>query len=516
LLLAVASVSLTVSLVSGYDPVPELLGNQTTAVENMEYTLEGPLVFRDNSSLTVINGTLILGKMNENTNTWVHLNFTDNSRLVLIDSTLTGTDESSNAITMNGNSTAYIRDTVFAETPSNYSGSFKPRLHLGNREVEVSGSDVYSLNIGGDTLAVIEDSVVNWISPCSTAPTAVVNSTIDNIRIYYREGDYVVDTGHHGFHRHWTSDLIQPKSHIPYNLILVNSTFSNPLSYTFQGSTVTVLDTEVNNLYTDGDTNLTVVNSGVRYLRATERGDLKLVVEDSVIGELHSWMSNTDAYITGSDIGVLSISTFGDLSLTVEGCTIGEFRNYETGNQGTEIRDTRIETLNIIQTTGTPYRFSGVTVTAIKNGRTRGSARVDLMDVEFTDDAHIVVEANQTLTVVRHYRLIVTDNNAPARDVPVWIIIGDERTSEGVTNQDGEITFRVFYRDMEADTQPGSFHVQVGDKQQELGLFSDSPVHIDATHRTPRNILVAALIAITAGIMAYVALILARLGVLRT
>jgi len=69
LLLAVASVSLTVSLVSGYDPVPELLGNQTTAVENMEYTLEGPLVFRDNSSLTVINGTLILGKMNENTNT---------------------------------------------------------------------------------------------------------------------------------------------------------------------------------------------------------------------------------------------------------------------------------------------------------------------------------------------------------------------------------------------------------------------------------------------------------------
>lgn len=509
-------VSLTVTMVSGYDPAPEVSGNQTIAVENTVYTLEGPLVFRDDASLTVINGTLILGRMGDDSYAWAHLNFTDNSRLVLIDSKLVGTDESTNAITMKDNSSAYIRGTIFAEAPSNYSGSFKPSLHLANREVEVIGSDVYSLNVGGDTVAVIETSVVNRLSPCSTATTVVINSTIEDIRLYYKEGDYVVDTDHSGFHRHWNSDLIQPKSHIPYNLVLVNSTLSNPLSYVFQRSTVAVTDTEVNTLYTDDDTNLTVMNSGVRYLRATERGGLSLVVEDSMIWELHSWMSHTNASITGSDIGVLSISTFDDLTLTVDGCTIGEFRNYETGNQGTEIRDTRIETLNIIQTPGTPYRFSGVTLTAIKNGRTSGSARVDLRDVEFTDDAHIEVQANQTLTVVRHYRLIVTENNAPAQGVPVWMITGDERTGEGVTDENGEITLRVFYKDMGADAQPGSFHVELGKEWLELGLFSDSPVHIDATHRTPRNLLAAAFIAIMAGIMVYLALILTKLGVLRT
>jgi hypothetical protein len=141
--------------------------------------------------------------------------------------------------------------------------------------------------------------------------------------------------------------------------------------------------------------------------------------------------------------------------------------------------------------------------------------RIILWDVKFTKTPRLIIKPEATIDAVRHYRLIVTENNSPVKGVPIRSNLGEESTTMGQTDENGEATITIHYCELTNTTVPDTYTVWVKETPVELTIFTDSPIRINALQRTPPYVLMATLITILGAIAAIIIFILIKIGVLK-
>lgn len=489
---------------------PEITGNEVVLIESERITLETPLIFKDNTTLMVVNGELVLGNSSELYLSWPYLNFTDSSRLIIINSTITGNPDAGSTIYMNKGTHLEMINMESEQVVHPYSGVYKPRFMLENASARIAGSDIYSLGIGGDSKVEIWDSEISRFAAATDTPVMIINSTIGQVHLVYHHKTLQFNKTYIGFYEYLDASTITPEPNYQQNFVMINSTLQKAPRLTMGSCDAVIMDCDFSIVTTDSNMTLTISNATISELWCSERDTLNLTVSDSHIGELRTWMDDSNITLTESTFGVVSASAFGRIKLTIQRCDIDEFVNYETKTEDYHITDTKISTLNMVQYNPAGFNFENVTLTNLKNGRKAGHIRVNLKDIFFTESPSLVIGLENTLDVVRRYRIQVTENKRPNPDIPIRTSKGS--TPEGYTDENGEYTLTVHYSKLTNTTKPPKYTIWVDETPIELTLFTDSPIMISTIVETPERVLIGVLICVLGTMAVIFSIILRKIG----
>jgi len=251
-------------------------GSDVLLIEYETFVLSGKLYVMDEARVVLRSGELLLGFKIDSKRQAYHIDpqggvafFHDSSTLEAVDSSITCSGKAL-AIVLNGRSRWSV---------SNSDLSRANLALLDDASLEIIGSEVSRLGVGGDASADVLDCTVDWVGPTRAFKLGswtdcilrLAGSDVRNLELEFRDDARVIIlsqiVGHHGF---WNAYLNASEGGSAFNVTLEDTTISDQVMLRAVDGEMKVRGVNGNYILYGGEGPLEVRDSVVNVVSASE------------------------------------------------------------------------------------------------------------------------------------------------------------------------------------------------------------------------------------------------------